>query len=214
MINISELIAAGKIDEAVNAVYDAVLGVINAGSPKMHLTRTDWNVIAPELIKKMQDPTSGTSSTPTPEPGDDVDVLDEFAYLVVKYVDATGEDVAPSITKKIFVGAPYTVNAVEVEGMEPDKDKATGEMTKDGATVTFTYTEKAAVTAKLHIEYTGPVGGDFVAPATVDEDVEVGTNYNVASPVVEGYTPDKAVVSGTMTEDGVNELIIYEKDEA
>ena len=143
-----------------------------------------------------------------------VDVLDEFAYLVVKYVDATGEDVAPSVTKKIFVGAPYTVNAVEVEGMEPDKDKATGEMTKDGATVTFTYTEKAAVTAKLHIEYTGPVGGDFVAPATVDEDVEVGTNYNVASPVVEGYTPDKAVVSGTMTEDGVNELIIYEKDEA
>lgn len=58
----------------------------------------------------------------------------------------------------------------------------------------------------LTITYTG-AGDD--TPATYTAEVAYGTEYKVDTPVVEGYTPDKAAVSGTMPNNEVNETVTY-----
>ena len=217
MGKVNDLIADGKKEAAAAIVYDALLGIINAGSPQMSLSRKEWDIVAPELVKKMQNPSAGGSSEPTPEPGDDIEIKDETAVLTIKLVGPEGFK-AKDMTKNILVGVAYKVATPEFEGYTADKEFVEGTMTAEATTVTVTYTanvepeppveEKATLT----ILYEGPVGGDFVAPDPVEQEVVVGASFSVTSPAVEGYTPDKAVVEGTMVKDGVEEVVTYTKN--
>ena len=210
MATINELIAEGKLVDAACIVYDALLGIINIGSPKMGLSREEWDKVAPKLVEKMQDPTSG-GTTPTPEPGDDVEILKDKARLTVSFVVPEGYKAPKKIEKDIYVTLQYKVNAPVVEGCTPDKESITGTMTKDGTEETITYTADEPVEEKgtLTIDYVGPVGGTFVAPAQYVKEYNVGEEFLVDSPAVEGFVPDKASVSGAMVAEGINETVTY-----
>ena len=221
MKNINELIAEGKLAEAAAIMYDAVLGIINVGSPKMDLSREEWDKVAPELVKKMQDPTKPVP-TPTPGPGDDVEVLDKKAELVVNFEVPEGYKAPKAVKKQIYVSLTYKVTAPEIEGLEPDKEVVTGKMTEDGAEETITYTEKepgptpppVVEKGTLTILYEGPdKDPDWESPDPYEHEYNVGEEFLVDSPVVEGFTPDKESVSGAMVNGGIEEIVTYTKDE-
>lgn len=214
MVNVNELIAEGKLDDAASVLYDAFMCMINAQTNKINLTRSEWDKVAPKLIEKMQNPE--TVKVPTDEPGDDIDILSEKANLVVSFVVPEGFKAPDKITKKIYIGTKYNVPVPVIAGLETT-DVIEGTMTEEGADVTVTYTEvepAPEVKGTLIITYEGPEGDDeFVAPEGVIREYNVGEEFMVESPAVDGYTPDQEVVSGAMVEDGIDVTITYSKDE-
>lgn len=215
MAKINDLIAEGKKEEAAAIVYDALLAILNSGDIRVSLNRKEWDTIAPELVKKMQNP--AVTPTPTPEPGDDIEIKDKTAVLTIKLTGPEGFE-AKDMVKNILVGVDYKVAVPEFAGYTADKEFVTGTMTEDGAEATVTYTaevepEPVEEKGTLMISYVGPTGDEgFVAPDDVEQEVVVGETFSVTSPAVEGYTPDKAKVEGTMTSDGVAETVTYTKN--
>lgn len=141
MRNINELVATGNTDKAVDMVYDALLCIINQGSPRMNITRDTWDVLAPKLVEKMQNP-EVTEAEPTEAPGDDVTILEnaKTGILKIKYEGPFEMKVPKSVEKKIFVGSTYSVKSPVVEGFETETEVVTGKMTEEGVEVTVTYT--------------------------------------------------------------------------
>lgn len=65
----------------------------------------------------------------------------------------------------------------------------------------------------LTIEFKGPEDDeDFVAPAKVEKKYAIGAKYSYAVPTVDGYVPDKELVTGKMVKDGVKVTVTYEKE--
>lgn len=69
------------------------------------------------------------------------------------------------------------------------------------------------LTAQLKITYVGPNDGIFVVPTAVVMNVEIGSEYNVVSPTVEGYIADQGAIIGTMTASGFTTVVTYTKNE-
>lgn len=210
MIEINKMIEDGDLTRAASIIYDALLCIINEQSPNMHITRENWKKVTPKLAECLEDP-SIVIPEPTEDPGDDIEILKDKATLTITYL-GPGENStfkAPAkVNKKIYIGATYNIVSPEVEGYVPDKDVITGKMTEDGADYIVTYTEaEPATTAQLKITYVCPQG--YTAPDAVAQDVTVGESYSVASPIVEGCTPDKDVIEGIMVAGGVTETVTY-----
>ena len=77
-------------------------------------------------------------------------------------------------------------------------------MDEQDVNVTVTYTINSHV---LTITYVTPDG--VTAPTQYSQSYNYGSNYSVTSPTIEHYTPDVAVVSGTMDEQDVNVTVTY-----
>ena len=141
---------------------------------------------------------------------------EEKFTLTITYVGPSGDPdfVAPAAyTAELGKGEEYMVISPTVEGYTPDKDKVDGAITED-TDVTVTYT-KATPVAKhtLSIEYVGPEGDtEFTAPEDYLAKLDEGEEFMVTSPVVEGYTPDKASVSGAMATADIEETVTYSKN--
>jgi len=105
-------------------------------------------------------------------------------------------------TETVNYGASYTVTTPEVAGYTPDKAVVSGTVGASDISVTVTYT---ANTYTLTITYTGLPSGD----TTHTETVNYGASYSVTSPTVTGYTPDTAVVSGTVGTSDINVTVTY-----
>lgn len=222
MAKVNDLIAKGKLEDAAVIIFDSLLGAINQCSLGMKLSREEWVKVAPKLVEKMQNPGATPTPTPTPEPGDDVVIIDKTAVLTIKLVGPEGDEDfnAPAEMKKnILVGAKYNVIPPTVVGYSPERKVVTGTMTEDGAEETVNYTKdvepEPPVEEKgtLKITYVGPEGDtDFVAPAAVEEELNVGEEFMKISPEVAGYTPDKANVNGVMVAAGITETVTYTKN--
>lgn len=215
MGKINDLIAENKLAEAAEILYDNLYTIINTYQHKSNINRAEFDKVAPELIKKMQNPVSEKEKTDAP--GDDIDIVPTTtAPLTIKFDGVEG---MKDVVKKIIIGQKYSYTVPTVEGYEADKEKVEGTMTEDGVEVTVTYTEEAApeppVVEKgiLLITYVGPEDAEFTAPEAYTAEVEVGKPYSVESPTVEGFTPDIAVVEGTMVKDGVEVTVTYVEDE-
>ena len=127
--------------------------------------------------------------------------------ITIKYQDTAGETIAEDTTEKCEAGKPCTIVPKDIDGyITPGSH--TEEFTED-TTITFAY-EKTAVKATLTIHYEY----DDKTKAADDwiEDIEVGKAYEIESPRIANYTPDRPSVKGTMTEDGVDTTVTYTKN--
>lgn len=215
MTDINAMIEAGKLKEAAAVLSDALMCIINEQTPQMEITRENWAKVTPTLVQALQDP-STIKPEPTPDPGDDIVILDKKAKLTITYEGPENEDfIAPKkVEKMIYVKATYKVASPVIEGYTPGKDVVTGKMTEEGADVTVTYTEdEPAVTHKLTVTY-GSDDPSFTKPNDYVSEVAEGATYEVTSPVVEGFTADKVKVTGTMGTTDVTEIVTYTKNEA
>lgn len=219
MAKINDLIAEGKLAEAGDILYETLYTMLTSGSPRVSLNRNEFAKVAPELVKKLQNPV--TEKEKTEAPGDDVEIIDRknTAKLVISFTAPEGVSVPKQLVKNIIVGLTYNYAAPTIEGYTVEPESITGTMTEDGAVAEFVYTavdeepdvEPPVVKShKLTIMYIGPdEDADFTAPDEYEADVNEGAAYSVDSPVVRGYTPDQEVVSGTMGTEDVEVIVEY-----
>ena len=132
--------------------------------------------------------------------------------LTVNYVYADGSEAAKSHTESVEEGAAYSVASPSIEGYTPDKATVTGTMGKAAVTVKVTYAKNPTPKHTLTVNYVYADGTKATDAHT--ESVEEGAAYSVASPAIEGYTPDKATVTGTMGNADVTEKVTYSKNPA
>ena len=96
-------------------------------------------------------------------------------------------------------GSSYSVSSPTISGYTADKTTVSGTLTSN-TTVTVTYTKNQVVETPtyytLTIYYKYDSGG--TAASTYSTTYEKGTYYNVTSPSISGYTPDRSFVSGTL----------------
>jgi len=98
----------------------------------------------------------------------------------------------------------YNLPSETIENHIPSVAVISGIVTGDKVyDVTYTSAE-----GKLTIYYLYADNSE-AAPAYNSDPIDVGNGYDVVSPTVEGYTPDKESISGTMTAEGVIETVIY-----
>ncbi|MBR3438871.1 MAG: leucine-rich repeat protein, partial [Clostridia bacterium] len=128
--------------------------------------------------------------------------------LSVNYVMADGKtELAPeTYYGTVEYATEYSVASPAVTGYTPDISTATGTMGPDDKTVTVTYSPNDY---SLTVNYTMSDGENGFAPAAHTGQVTYNTDYRVDSPAVPGYTPDRAVVSGTMDSEGKTEEVVY-----
>ena len=130
--------------------------------------------------------------------------------LNIAYVMSDGNDAvkpADVVDQMIVYGEDYNVASPDVTGYTPDIAAVSGTMDENGYTTTVTYTPNDYA---LNITYVMSDGNNDVKPAdVVNQMVTYNTAYSVTSPDVTGYTPDIAVVSGTMDENGYSATVTY-----
>ena len=114
--------------------------------------------------------------------------------LTIDYVYANGSTAAPSYTaQKAYMGS-YSISSPSISGYVADKTSVYGTMGTADKTITVTYSPKV-YTVTVNYVYTD---GRTAAPSQSIRGA-TGTSYSFTSPTIPGYTPDKSVVSGSIT---------------
>ena len=127
--------------------------------------------------------------------------------LTIHYQDELGNELADDYTQNFYLGDTYSIPSPSVSGYVPDQPVVSGTIS-DNVTVVVKYTH---VTGQLVIVYVYEDGS--TASETYSEKMNTGDTYTVLSPSVTGYTADKTSVSGTMTDNGVYEIVTYHPNE-
>lgn len=204
MGDINKLIADGRLSDAASILYDSVYTIITSGSPRVNISRAEFDKVAPELIKKLQNPDVN------PNEGDVINIKN-CAPLVIKFAGPDGVKLPKDLNKKIIVGARYSFEAPIIDGLKASPQFIEGVMTKEGAEVVVTY-ESDVDTHMLKITYETPNG--IACPDGYVERLKEGAVYNVTSPVVEDCTPDVVSVNGVMGTEDIERVVIYSKNVA
>lgn len=127
-----------------------------------------------------------------------------FHTLTVNYKYPDGTKAAESVTQELEAGAEYSIESPAVPGYLPDIETVTGTMPDEDLTVDVTYTKRLyQLTVKYQFEDGTPAFEDAVSSYFT------GWTYSVESPPLEGYLPDKGLVSGTMPAQDVIEIVTY-----
>lgn len=135
-------------------------------------------------------------------------VLPETSHsLTINYQYADGTKAADSSTTTLDAGAAYSVESPAITGYIPDIPTVSGAMPSEDLTVTVTYAP-ISYTLTVNYQYTG--GGK--ASDSEIQPVAYKAAYNVQSPVIEGYSPDRVSVAGTMPNEDVTTTVIYTQD--
>lgn len=131
--------------------------------------------------------------------------------LTINYLDkSTGKAVATAYTKADFYeNESYSVNSPSVNGYgAPDKATVSGKFGTSDITVTVYYTA-TPVTPSHDITVTFVMSDGSTAPNPITETKKENETFNISVPTVEGYTPDKTSISGTMGNSNLNYTVTY-----
>ena len=115
--------------------------------------------------------------------------------VTVNYKYSSGGTAATTKTQTGNEGTSYSIISPTISGYVASDSVVSGTFSNN-ETITVTYTP---VTPKytLTIKYVYSTGG--TASSTHTETLESGSKYNVVSPIIDGYAPDKVKVSGNLT---------------
>ena len=148
----------------------------------------------------------GESDVSVPDdPGaTDSDITKTSYTLSIIYKYENGKSASSTYSGNYKAGESYSIKSPTIKGYKASHAAVTGKMGASDKTVTVTYTAVAATKAAdkeftLTISYVRQ-GGGRIADTYVGT-LKKGAAYNVASPSVAGYKPDKSSVSGTITAD-------------
>ncbi|NLD60628.1 MAG: hypothetical protein GX647_13375 [Clostridiales bacterium] len=172
-----------------------------------------YRVVSPAIEGLKPDPETVEGTMP----GEDVEI--DVVYraaapaetwtLTIHYVLAEGGEAAPDYVRTgLSEGEAYEVASPAVEGKSPDAATVSGTMPGANVEVTVVYRTPPAQTWTLTIHYAFEEGGE-AAPDYVRTGLSEGEAYEVASPAVEGKSPDPATVSGTMPGANVEVTVVY-----
>lgn len=117
--------------------------------------------------------------------------------LTVNYIKEDGSVIATQYNRELDYNSPYSVTSPTITGYTPDKSVVSGTVGKTDVTITVTYiAKKLKVTVNYYYKGTTTVA----SPQKVFNSVAFGSTFTLASPEIEGYKPDVAVVSFVLNE--------------
>lgn len=123
--------------------------------------------------------------------------------IKINYVYADGTPAAsPYERSNLAPMASYSVVSPTIKGYTADTLKVEGNIT-DNLEITVTYTP---IICKITVEY---VYSDGKVIDSVSSEIPFGTTYEIASPAIQGYAPDKALVSGTADSENILVKVVY-----
>lgn len=167
-----------------------------------------YNVNSPKV--------DGYSTTMTKVSGvmDDADIHKIVKYtkntykVTVKYVYEDGSEASPTVTNNVKYQESYKIDSPEIKGYHASQTEVSGVMGTNNVEVTVTYSKNKY---SLVIDYVYEDGSK--AKDSITQNIDYNDNYNVKSPTIKGYTPDKVIVKGVMSAQGVHEKVIYKPNE-
>ena len=133
-----------------------------------------------------------------------------LTVLIVDYVFEDGTPAADRYIKAVDNGDEYYVVSPYVKGYIPDREYISGTVFWQGeAKAVITYYPAEESSYELTINYIDIEGN--VLANKYNATFEDGYNYNIESPIIDGYTTTDLNVSGTLNED-TNINVIYTKN--
>lgn len=159
-----------------------------------------------------------TPNTPDPDPEKETetppDTKPTTYKLTIYYKYADGTKAADTHTETLKNGKSYSVTSPTITGYTPDRTTVSGKINGGNVTVTVTYTKNPPTRVtdyQLSIAYVYEDGSK--AFDTYTERLKPNDPYYRESPTKTGYTPDKAVVSGTMGNQDIYVTVTYKPNE-
>lgn len=145
------------------------------------------------------------------EPGDyaadllyDVDLSEIKFPLEISYKNKASGEITDTYSALIGWGKEFSVKSPNVSGLIAETATVEGKMSLGGFSADVLY--KAYATLKINYVFEN---GEEAAPSYTDEFSEVGSAYSVISPKIDSYRPSIAVVSGTMSANGITVTVVY-----
>ena len=124
--------------------------------------------------------------------------------LAINYQYSNGTPAADSVTQSLAPGTEYSILSPDVTGYTPDIPLVTGTMPEEDLTVTVTYA-KAFYPLTVQYQYTD----GSQAAESVSFQYPLGFVYDIPSPEIEGYQPDKPTIAGEMPGEALEEVVTY-----
>lgn len=208
MHTINQLIAEGNLSDAASILYDSFYTILTNGSPRVNISRTEFDKVAPEFVKKLQNPDKDDSG---------VVIIDRnnTAPLVIKFAGPDGIRVPKDVKKKAIVGLKYKYTAPVIKGLIAVPESIEGTMIEEGVETTIVYDVDPTIPVEvpahnLLIEYKTPEG--VACPDGYVAMLNEGEEFMIVSPPIEGCTPDKKDVNGVMGTEDIKVVVTYTKD--
>ncbi|MBR3277446.1 MAG: C40 family peptidase [Lachnospiraceae bacterium] len=195
----------GPADSAVDADSSTATdpgSSVTTDTDSSAATDTDSSGIPDE--SGLAGPGESDVSVPDDPGATDSDITKTSYTLSIIYKYENGKSASSTYSGNYKAGESYSIKSPTIKGYKASHAAVTGKMGASDKTVTVTYTAVAATKAAdkeftLTISYVRQ-GGGRIADTYVGT-LKKGAAYNVASPSVAGYKPDKSSVSGTITAD-------------
>ena len=130
-------------------------------------------------------------------------ILDKHT-VTVNYVTPEGVEAPASYVGDFRYGQDFEIKSPEVDGYIASSPFFSGKMDKEDIEATITYTQGNSIT--VNYKY----ADDSIAYESVTKTFAYGTEYSIASPEIEGYTPSLSVVEGIIGEADITVDVIYE----
>ena len=118
--------------------------------------------------------------------------------LTIIYQYENGSLAAEGVMQSLAANTSFNIPSPEIEGFTPDLEAVFGTMPDEDITVTVTY-KPLPVFYSLTIHYRYSNGAE--ASPTITQSFLSNLEYSIASPEIEGFTANRAVVSGKMLSD-------------
>lgn len=115
-----------------------------------------------------------------------------------------GVPAASPVTQTIAAGETYSIQSPEITGYTPSIQVVSGTMPEEDLTVNVYY---AKTFYDLTVKYQHQDGTE--AAPEIAFQYPVGFVYDVPSPAIPGYRPDKLSVSGEMPGEALTEIVTY-----
>lgn len=128
-----------------------------------------------------------------------------FKYtLTVNYLYSENNPAAEPVTQELAAGEEYSIQSPEIEGYTPSIPLVTGTMPDEDLTIDVYYSKAFY---PLTVKYQYQDGRKAAEDVTFQ--YPMGFAYDIQSPEIEGYIPDKQTVSGIMPGKALEEVVTY-----
>lgn len=156
------------------------------------------------------------------DPNPPVDPDPETYTVSISYLYSDDQTTAADpYSKDLKPGESFEVPSPFIDGYTPDLTLISGTVKDSNLSYIVYYTKNTPVTPpdpvdpdpiphQVTIKYIYEDGTP--AASSYVEDLYPGDDFSVASPVIDGYTPDQSVVAGTIDEEDLEYTVIYKKN--
>lgn len=194
---------------------------------------TTYDIPSPVISGYVPDKTAVIGTMPSTDVTETVTYSKKKTTLTIEYLYADGSEAAPTFIGEYDVGENVSITPPVIDGFSPFPLVVSGVLLgfEGGTHVTVTYRKdslppvsssepsssedsssggSSSDTAEkydLTIDYQNPDGTDLAG--AYQAEIAEGETYNVPSPTIGGYIPDRYSVFGTMPRRAVTETVIY-----